>query len=409
MIRRNVQARLLRALGDTPVVLLNGARQTGKSTLAQALAGGDHPAAYFTLDDATVLNAAATDGASFIAGLPERVVLDEVQRVPALFLALKAEVDRRRQSGRFLLTGSANVWTLPRLADSLAGRMEVVSLWPFSQGELEGRRESFLAAAFSGAALPTARSEAPESLCRRVLRGGYPEPAFREDAERRAAWFGSYLTTVLQRDIRELANIGGLTELPRLLSFLAARTASLLNVSELGRAAGMPHTTLSRYLALLQATFLVVQLPAWSRNPSKRLSKMPKVFLNDTGLAAHLLGMDEARALRDRDRFGPLLENFVAMELMKQATWAGFGVALLHFRTQTGREVDLVLEGPDGRVVGIEVKAAAQVAASDFNGLRSLREILGGQFVRGIVLYTGPQVVAFGDDLQAAPVATLWA
>jgi len=407
MIDRNITPALLDALADNPVVFLNGARQTGKSFLAQWLASGDHPAQYLTLDDVGVLAAARSDPAGFLAGLGGPAVLDEVQRAPELFLALKAEVDRDRRPGRFQLTGSADVLLLPRLAESLAGRMEILTLWPLSQGEIEKVTEGFVDALFAEELpAPTATSEDRSQLMRRILRGGYPEVLSRSTERRQHAWFDSYVTSILQRDVRDLANIEGLTAMPRLLTLLAARASALVNFSELSRSSGISQSTLKRYMALLETTFFVQFLPAWSGNLSKRLVKAPKLVLNDTGLMAHLLGVGPGS--RDPGLVGPLLENFVVMELRKQARWSAIRVRFFHFRTQTGREVDIVLEDAAGRIVGIEVKAAATVRADDFKGLRTLADQLGSRFCRGVVLYTGAERIPFGPHLHSLPVETLW-
>lgn len=407
MYLRHLQPLLEEALGDSPVVLLNGARQTGKSTLAQMLLT-KRDAQYFTFDDASVLSAAATDPIGFLAGLPGAVVLDEVQRVPELFLALKAAVDRDRRPGRFLLTGSANVLLLPRLADSLAGRMEILELWPLSQAEIEGGSKNFIDVVF-GDALPTLQQGALEpDLQERLLFGGYPEALGRSNQRRRTAWFEGYLTTILQRDIRDLANIEGLAELPRLLSLLAARSCTLLNYAELSRSSGIAQSTLKRYLSLLEASFLVRLLPAWSGNLSKRLIKSPKILLNDVGLAAHLLGLDKQRLTRDRNLLGQLLELFVGLELFKQTSWSEARPHLFHYRDVANREVDLVLERASGALVGIEVKAAQAIDARDFKGLRALAEETGERFHRGVVFYTGDQVVPFARNLHALPLTSLW-
>ncbi len=409
MIWRNITQPLLEALSDSPVVFLSGARQTGKSTLTKHLAAGEHPARYLTLDDATTLAAARTDPDGFIQGLSEPVVLDEVQRAPDLFLAIKAEVDRDRQPGRFLLTGSADVLLLPKVSESLAGRMEILTLWPFSQGELDGRREQFVDALFAEC-LPPFPSDAEEetALTERVLRGGYPEVLSRPTPRRRDAWFEAYVTTLLQRDVRDLANIEGLTAMPRLLSLLAARTGSLLNYSEISRSSGLPQTTLKRYMTLLETTFLLQTVPAWSGNLGKRLVKSPRLMLSDTGLAAHLMGLSEDRLDRDRHRLGPLLENFVLMELRKQVSWSTARATLFHFRTQTGQEIDLVLERTDGRLVGVEVKASRSVSGAAFKGLKALSEAQPERFHRGVVLYGGTEPVSFGPNLHALPFDALW-
>ena len=409
MLARHVSPLLVRALADSPVVFIQGARQVGKSTLAQWVAQRSHPARYLTLDDAVVLSAARSDPVGFLGGLEGPVVLDEIQRAPELFLPLKAEVDRSRRPGRFLLTGSANALVLPRLAEYLVGRMEIMTLWPFSQGELEGVREGFIDAVFSARlTLPPPSTMTRAALAERIVRGGYPEAVRRKTGARRSSWFASYLGTLLQRDVRELANIEGLAHLPRLLSLLAARTAGLLNVAELSRTAGLPHSTVTRYLALLESTFVVQLVPAWSANLGMRLVRAPKVFLADSGLTAHLTGYGARRLAEDGLALGPALEGFAVMELRKQSGWGRRPVKLLHFRSQAGQEVDVVLEDGSGQLVGIEVKSTATPSAGDFRGLRALAEVAGKRFLRGILLHTGREAVPFGRNLHALPVDALW-
>ncbi|MBI2986110.1 MAG: ATP-binding protein [Deltaproteobacteria bacterium] len=409
MIKRHISASLLEALGDNPVVLLHGARQTGKSTLAQWLALNQHPSRYLTLDDVGVLAAAQGDPGGFIAALKEPVVIDEIQRAPELFMAIKAAVDRDRRPGRFLLTGSADVMLLPRLSESLAGRMEILTLWPLSQGEIDGIKESFLDAVF-GNELPTKIKIRQDwsGLLARMLRGGYPVVQGRLTEDRQKAWFSSYVSAILQRDVRELASIEGLTVLPRLLSLLAARSTSLLNVSDLSRSVAIPQTTLKRYMALLEMTFLIQTLPAWSSNLNKRLVKAPKLILNDTGLMAYLLGLSRERLVTEGTLAGPLLENFVVMELRKEAAWSRTRPQVFHFRTLTGQEVDVVLEDAAGKLVGIEVKASGTVDGKDFRGLRALAELTGKRFQNGVVLYSGSECIPFGPQLHAIPVNALW-
>lgn len=406
MIRRNLEARIGKALTDTPAVLINGARQTGKTTLVRVIASRRHMR-YVTFDDAATLAGARLDPAGFVEGMGERAVIDEVHQAPDLFPAIKVAIDRERRPGRFLLTGSADVLNLPRISESLAGRMEPTTLWPFSQGEMAGSEEYFVAAMFSGfAPKPTEGIFSRSDLIARALRGGYPD-AYRRSEERRRAWFDAYVTTILQRDIRDLADIEGLSSMPRLLGLLALRSSSLLNLSEISRSAGTPNTTLQRYLALLEHTFLVHRIPAWSSNRAKRPVRTPKVMMIDTGLMAHLAGITTARIKREPGLAGPLLENFVAAELSKQLGWSR-RAQLFHYRTHGGREVDLVLEADDGRVVGIEVKAAGSLDTRDTAGLLALREDAGKRFHRGIVLYSGREVVPFGPKLHAVPMSALW-
>lgn len=403
------------ALLDSPAVLLVGARQTGKTTLAKTLTQNNNAAApYFTMDDATNFSLATSDPTGFIAGLGSGpVILDEVQRVPVLFPAIKAAVDTRRTPGRFLLTGSANVLVLPRISESLAGRMEIVTLWPLAQIEIEpgGGQESIIDRWFSQEPLPAASFlPTPHTdLTRRLMAGGFPEPLSRSDPARRRAWFRSYTTALLQRDVRDLAQIENVAALPRLLGLLASRAANLLNVSDISRSVDVPYATLTRYLSLLEATYLIHTLPAWSSNLGLRLIKSPKLLFTDTGLAASLMGLDAKRLENEPHLIGSLLENFAAMELVKLSSWSQTQPTLFHFRTTAQQEVDLVLESPSGHIVGVEVKASATVGPSDFKGLRALAEMGGKErFVRGLVLYTGDQIVPFGENLAAVPLASLW-
>ncbi|MFV1979740.1 MAG: ATP-binding protein [Rhodothermia bacterium] len=410
MIRRNVTEFVLEALRDTPVVLVHGARQTGKSTLVRQIASNEHEAKYVTLDDLSMLSASQTDPDGFVQSFGGPAVIDEIQRSPDLFRAIKVAVDRDRAPGRFLLTGSADVLLLPNVSESLAGRMEIVTLWPFSQGEMSGRRERFVDSLFQKTLpmLPSSKSDGERDLWCRMISGGYPEAVARSATRRKRAWFSAYTTTILKRDVREIANIEHLAALPRLLSLLAGRTASLLNYSEISRALGMPLSTLKRYMTLLEMTFLTRTLPAWHSNVGKRIVKAPKLLLTDSGLAAHLLGTWEIDLDTDRTVLGRLLENFVAMEIIKQSSWSDLQPTLHHFRLETGREVDIVLESASGKLVGLEVKAASSVTSGDFKGLRTLAELQPTKFHRGAVMYNGDKIVQFGPNLHALPIRALW-
>jgi predicted AAA+ superfamily ATPase len=401
--------RIAAALSDTPAVFIQGPRQAGKTTLTQELLPDASERTYLTLDDAIVLGAARTDPQGFVDGLPEKVVLDEVQRAPDVFVALKRAIDRKRRPGRFVLTGSANALVLPRVSESLAGRMEVLTLLPFSQGEINERPDQFIDLCFARDFRPLNKpGESWDRLVPRLLRGGYPEAVARAGTDRRAAWFGSYLTTILQRDVRDLANIEGLADLPRLLRVLAARAASLLNYSDVARDLALPQSTLKRYWALLEATFLVSMIPAWSANLGKRMVKAPKIILGDTGFAAHLLGLDRATLAEDPTMAGRLLENFVAMELTKQLGWSETKATLHHYRTHDQQEVDFILESAAGKVVGIEAKKTASPTVDDFKGLKRLATDLGRRFHRGVLLHGGESTAAFGSNLHALPVSALW-
>ncbi|MDR1488915.1 MAG: ATP-binding protein [Desulfovibrio sp.] len=405
----------MEALSDTPVVFLRGARQTGKTTLVKQLAGGSSDAEnsrrYISLDSATALAGALEDPSGFLRGLKKPVIIDEAQRASALMLAIKEDVDRERYAGRYLLTGSANVLTLPGIADSLAGRMEVLTLYPLSQGEIAGTREDFIQALFRKDFPATATGggdSSKEALIGAMTLGGYPEALFRSNPKRRAAWFNSYITTLVERDIRDISNIQDVSGLIRLLRLLGARSGTLHNQAELSRSAGMPASTLSRYIPLLEALFLIWFLPAWSSNLSKRQVKSPKLHVIDSGMACHLCGADAERLADDPIMAGRLLESFVAGELLKQSSWTEHPVTLYHYRSQSGEEADVVLEDRAGRVAAVEVKLAASVSSHDIKGLASLRDALGGHFVRGVVVYAGQEIIPMGDRIFAAPVRTMF-
>jgi predicted AAA+ superfamily ATPase len=408
MYERHLTKTLLDALAHRPVVVLHGPRQAGKSWLAQKVAAGLHPAEYLTLDDPAVLTATATDPAGFIRALAGNTVIDEVQRAPQLFVPIKASVDRNRKAGRFLLTGSANIWLIPRLSESLAGRVDILTLWPLSQGELEGTRERFIDVVLSEDPLPLKRIPVDRAeLVQRLLAGGYPE-AHTLPPGRRGRWFASYVTAILQRDIRELAQrIEGLSDLPRLLTALAGRTATLLNVAEVSRASGIPERTVLRYLTLFEATFLISRLPAWTANLRKRLLKTPKVVMSDTGLAAYLQNVDARRLETEYTLIGPLLETLVITELRKQQTWSFTQPELGHFRTAHGEEVDVVLDAR-GRLVGVEIKATTSISPHDFRGLRAMQDATGHRFHRGVLLYLGDTAVAVAPNMYAMPLPALW-
>jgi len=409
MYPRHVSDLLMESAQDSPVILLNGARQTGKSTLIQRLLVDGHKARYITLDDADFLRAAKNDPGGFIAGWDGPLVIDEVQRVPELFMAIKASVDRDRRPGRFFLTGSANILLLPQMAEFLTGRMEIHTLQPLSQGELEKQKEAFIDAVFNPQfSLFNTRFSEGVPLTERITRGGFPEAVGRTVPRRRSAWFHAYITTLLQRDVRDIADVNGLTLLPKLLSLLATRVSSLLNFSELARSSQIPETTLKRYLTILETAFLTFRLPPWSTNLGKRLVKTPKIFLTDTGLAVHLLGLGPSSLSTDHPFIGPLLENFVVSELIKQASWSHTHPTLYHFRTSAGCEVDILLEDARGHCVGIEVKCGKTVGPRDVQGLKSLSEMAGKKFVRGIILYAGQDTIPFAQNIHALPLPALW-
>ncbi len=406
LVARKVRSIVESALSDTRVVLIAGPRQAGKTTLARPFSGPGRP--YITLDDAGALNAAKTDPVGFIRGI-RRAVIDEVQRVPELILAIKESVDRDDEPGRFLLTGSANLATVPAIADSLAGRMAVISLLPFAQSEIRSTPGLLLDRLFAGEE-PSAGKDAVVGgdLLQTVLRGGYPEVLRRATPARRIAWLEDYVALILDRDVRDIANIDQLDRLPRLLDVLAEHAGQLVNHSSFGAALGLSSVTAQKYVSILERLFLIRTLPPWSNNRLSRLIKTPKLHFLDTGLLA-TLREDAADALRDnRNRLGALFESFVVSELLKLASWSDRRFSFTHYRTKDQDEVDVVIEDRRGRIVGIQVKASATVKAEDFRGLRQLQDAVGDRFVRGLVLHDHDRITPFGEKLQAAPLSLLW-
>lgn len=406
---RYITSEIVSALSDTPVLMLTGARQTGKTTLVKQIASEIHPAKYFTMDDLTIRGAVLSDAMGFLRNISGNIIIDEIQLAPDLLSAIKLEVDQNRQPGRFIITGSANVLTLPRVAESLAGRIAIYSLLPLSQGELISQKEDFIDWLFADTLefIVPKKSDA-NMLWDKTITGGYPEIVLRTITARREAWFKDYVSTIIQRDIRDLANIEGLTQIPRLLELLATRMATLVNFSELSRSIQIPQTSLKRYISLLEMTYLIQFVPAWSNHPGKRLLKMPKLFFVDTGLSAYLLGINSDTLKKPTRDSGPILENFIVSELYKQTSWSNVKSRIYHFRNQTDQEVDFILENRQRQCVGIEVKASATVRSDDFKSLRWFQQLIGEKFLRGIVLYTGPEFVPFGNDLFAVPVEYLW-
>lgn len=403
---RFIQAQLLEALSDNPVVLIHGPRQCGKTTLALHVGeqAGYH---YISFDDDTRRAAARSDPAGFVADLPAKVILDEVQRVPEIFTAIKAAVDKNRQPGRFILTGSANVLLLPKLADSLAGRMEILRLHPLSQAELSGKPSTFLTTLFSSGFTSGDQPRLGKELADIITAGGYPAALARSTAKRRAIWYRDYIETLLQRDIRDLARISALDALPRLMSLAAGQTARLLNVADLAAPFHLSRPTIREYITLLERIFLLEELQPWHSNQLSRLIKTPKLHLTDTGLACALLNANATTLWDDRALLGQLLETFVLQELRRQASWHDEHINFYHFRDKDGIEVDIVLEA-GRKIAGIEVKASATVTSTDFKGLRKLQEATGKNFAGGVVLYDGEALASFGKNLHAVPVRVLW-
>ena len=437
---RYIGQRLVEALEDSPVVLIQGPRQCGKTTLAQMLCA---PASlsrrdalrvsralppgfltvetrdygYISFDDDVARAGAEADPMGFVGNLPEKIILDEVQRVPWLFAALKMEVDRKRVPGRFVLTGSADVLRVPTIQDSLAGRLEVIRLHPLAQVEISGERSSasasdgsprFLDSLFGRGFKTRRTARLGKELCERIAAGGFPAALARPPGHRRANWYRNYLDAQTQRDVRDLVRIHTIDALPRLLSLSAAQTANLFNVSELAAPFQISRPTIQDYIVLLERVFLLERLSPWHSNRLSRLVKTPKLHMGDTGLACALLGVDAADLAADRALLGQLLETFVFQELRRQASWHEDFFTFFHYRDRDKTEVDIVIERGTRAVAGIEIKAGATVTAADFRGLRKLKAATGNRFAGGAVMYDGEMCVSHGDGLYAVPLRLLW-
>ncbi|WP_206061438.1 ATP-binding protein [Nonomuraea basaltis] len=407
VVPRHAESAVAEALTDTRVVLINGARQSGKSTLVKQVAKG-RTAEWRDLDREFMRQGAVSDPEGFV-DFANMMIIDEIQRVPELLLAIKAQVDTDPRPGRYLLTGSARILGLRALPDTLVGRMETIELWPFSQGEIDSTPDGFIDAIFThGADLRHTSEISRAEYGERIIRGGFPEAVSRANARRRQRFFNSYVGDLLSRDVNELSEIERLPDMHALIRLLAARSGQLLSRQPLGRELGLPTSTTHRYLSLLEEVYLIKRIPAWSRNLSNRAVGTAKVAFVDSGIAANLLSVDARGIVRPNGFFGPLLEGFVLMELARQLTWSESQIDLYHYRTKDGVEVDAVLENRRGQVVGIEVKASTTVRADDFKGLRHLADRLGDDLIAGIVLHTGTQTLPFGDRMRAMPVSALW-
>ena len=414
LIARHVADRLQVALQDTPAVLINGPRQCGKTTLVQQFAQG---MSYITLDDPGMLSAAQQDPVGLLRQI-DRAVIDEVQRAPQLLLALKMSIDQDRRPGRFLLTGSANILALPQIADSLAGRMEVHTLMPLSQAELQGRPNDFLQRA-QGQSWPVshpswvypavmdAKNELHAGAIGNALAGGYPEMRLRPSVTRRQAWAKAYIQTLVERDVQDIAQVEHLSQIPYLLDIAAAHCGQLFNASQIGGQLMLDTRTLDKYLGVLEKLFLVQRLPAWGRNELNRLIKTPKLHFLDAGLQATLTRLTPDMLITHRERWGATLETWVYAELRKALALSDEAWYLSHYRDKDQVEVDFVLENPQRQLIGIEVKAAATVQVQDFKGLRKLQAQTGADFLTGIVLYDGAHALPFGPGLWAVPLAAL--
>lgn len=404
---RHITPRIVEALSDTPVVMVAGARQVGKTTLVRQLSM-DRGMRYLTLDDELTRLAALEDPVGLIRNI-DFAVIDEVQRAPQLLLAIKKSVDEDRRPGRFLLTGSANLMMLPTVADSLAGRMESRVLWPLAQSEIEGRRSNWVELAFSGRFKSVENPVLGPELVDLVLRGGYPEAVARTTLRRRRTWARQYIDAIIQRDVRELAAIEKLDQLSRLFNVLALTAGQLCNYNRLAGQINLDGKTVARYIGVIEQMYLLKRVDVWSRNRLKRVLKTAKLQFVDSGLLAALVDLSVEEAARDRSRFGMVLESFVFGELLKHIAAADDDYRIMHYRDADQVEVDMIIENRAGDLLAIEVKGAATVTKSDLRGLKKLAQLAGDRFSGGILLYDGHEIMPLGTGLWAVPLSSLWA
>jgi uncharacterized protein len=404
-VKRRAETAVATALEDTRVVLVEGPRQAGKTTLVRKFVNEQRP--FLSLDDPVILANAKSDPVGFIRNL-QGAVIDEIQRAPELMLVIKQSVDTNTEPGRFLLTGSANVMALPTIGDSLAGRIEIVELFPFAQAELKGRSGDAIDRFFSGEPLYISDPVVGQDLAEIVARGGYPEALGRKDERRRAKWFNDYLSLILDRDVRDIATIDQLQKMPLLVRLLAEQSGQLSNHANIASALQISRSTVGRYITTLERMFLIETVPPWFSNRMSRLIKTPKHHFLDSGLLSALRQFSPVPPQADPERFGPLLESFVGSELRKLIGWSKDRVTLSHFRTKDGDEVDFVLEDQQGRIVGIEVKASATLRRGDFSGLRKLEAAAGDKFVRGLLLHDHDSLRPVSEKISGVPVSALW-
>jgi predicted AAA+ superfamily ATPase len=406
IIARALLPQLQAALNESRVVALLGARQVGKSTLVRSLCR-----AYYSLDDLATRSTAERDPTGFVRSLPAGAAIDEVQRVPEVLLAIKSVVDLDPSPGQFMVTGSANILTLPTIADSLAGRMRIFELQPFAEVEIESTSHNAVDRLFDerlgqSEHFSTSPQLVPD-LIGRLTRGGYPEVVRLTHESSRAGWFSDYLLAIIQREVREIARIGNVADMERLMRILAVRSGQILSPTKLSSEIEIPKETLRRYTRILEQLYLVHALPAWSGDPGRRYIKGPKLFINDVGLAVYELGADAQRLAKNHDLLGNLTETFVVNEIRKHASWSMTRPRLFHLRTSSGTEVDLILEARDGRRVAIEIKLTASPGPRD---TRALRDLVSSDqhIVRGVLFCAHEQALQIAERVYLLPIPWLW-
>jgi len=411
LIERRLAGLVAGDLQDIEAVFINGGRQTGKTTFVTNFGKQYKNVVYLSFDDISLRAAETLSPGTTFQGIEEGlVILDEIQLVPNTFLVLKSRIDslrrEKKEKLKFLLTGSVDILLLPRLADTLVGRMYVRTMYPFSAAEILKTPGTFLKKMLSSGPDTRLVFSRP-SLAKIISRATFPRLSL--SIKNSEQWCQSYISTLIERDVKSISDIERIELIPQLLSVLANRTGKLVNDADISLALKISQPTIKRYRTLLDGVFLTFLLPPWHKNMEKRLVKSPKMYFNDTMLLCHILGASPSEiALKRPDLYGFVLENFVASELRKQLALNEDGSTLYHFRTSDQKEIDFLIETRDGALLAIEVKAASVVFPADFRHIRFLAESLPGNFMRGIVLYQGDKTVQFDKNLFALPISALW-
>ncbi|NUN09697.1 MAG: ATP-binding protein [Ignavibacteriaceae bacterium] len=410
MIPRHITPKIHLALKHRPIVYIQGGRQTGKSTLARNLLSRNYKAEYISLDDLALLAVVKNDPKGFLNSYPGNLIIDEVQMAPDLLIAIKHLVDQDRKPGRFVLTGSSNLFTLPKISESLAGRVDIYRLLPFAQSEIDGKSFHLIDELFRGRTktLFDIKGKGKQNILKRIIRGGFPEIVLNRNTSLTARWFNSYVTTLLQRDVRDIASIDNLEVFPQLLGILASRSGGLTNFADISRETGVPQTTLKRYISILRMAFIVELVPSWSNKMEQRFVKAPKIFFNDSGLLSYLCGYTEKRFDMDNRALGMAMENFVFAELVKLQSFSDNFFTVYHYRTHLDEEIDFILERNDGSIIAVEVKASETIKPDMVKHIKSFRSKYPDKFLSGVVFYSGKQVIPLGDKMYAVPVDALW-
>ena len=406
-LARHAETLVREALTDTRIVAIVGPRQSGKTTLARRIAS-DRGLQFVSLDDERSRRFANDDPIGFVREHPTAVI-DEIQRAPGLILSLKQTVDECLRAGQFIITASVDLFKGLIAPDSLAGRVQTIELLPLSQAEIGGNDSPrFIERAFAGDFPSLEGTDPTPGLTDRVLGGGFPEVLVRTAPAQRRAWLRSYVGSLAKRDTSEIATIGKLRDLRRLIDHAAVADGQLLNASALGSRLGVDSKTVDRWLTLLEQMFLIRRIRAWNCDELKRLVKAPKLQFLDSGLLAALRRVSEADIARDRQRLGPLFKCFVYAEVAKAIALSDEETTMSHYRDKDQVEVDMVMERRPGKIVGIKVNASATLHPSDFRGLDRINAALGERFACGIVLYDGERIHRISPKLFAMPVKMLW-